>query len=1216
MAEVKWEQEDIVMKNSDNPLGVELRGFNKIHALKFTAAILSAPQNHANLNRLEYFSHLVFQYCSGKRKMTPRYFNKLINSHYLTNLRIMEDETEDCIIDCITSRRGGFLSFSGLFEHQNPVLQEMISSIERFGERENKLWLEPVYALLRLSTVLIDRLGQKRWEYCDSISKGDLIVTNESVSEKRLDDFIFSETTLAQNQIELDLLEPFIVNITDSSSAVDKEVLFKRPIVKISKDKYMLALPTAVAYAAKHALYDHALLNNQLGSLYYNYSIYLFNEIHDKLNSCLSRHGLNVLEPIEDQNQLEDIALEVIVKTTGENYLHIVHIGLPVLTRLQTARLQEFINKTRSELGKRASKVETILIVASYGDHVQIEFSTGCESWVKNTTNFFDFAHFLDNHETPIEYLMLYLWQRQKLIDTGVQLIEFGNYFYSFTYWLDNNYVFYPKDMSLIGVNIMDFDTIHLRKFRIKSKKRLDIHVEQIAKNRNVVVQKMSASSYYEYERDYEIFASLDAARYGTLASCVIIQGVTVWIIVTGDKRYERQLLYDLWHGFTVWLYRISCDISEDLGFQKKVITVDLKFSFDDGLKQKTIHREILDFKPVTDNEGVKLFIDNRIIPYFHGETNDGEDILFTGLLNALSLFTNNTEYAKNILVERYKAKISKDAKLTHVLISYNKLDCLFQNTPGNHYHLPEPNLVSRKDGFIQLLRTDNDIKTFSSESAKSLINDSMNVNISRLCAMLQPFDRYLLITKLLELNEGLLNEKTVWSRTAKAVIGLHGREVASLTALRNASERSKASICMRALIEAAICECKGEHEPNGYDLDDLIGQMITIIDMGTISDAIYFKLTSSELIIYPNGIFDIDMSEAVSLGESYTKDKFNREYSISASNYSQFFGGEKNPHENSSEKDEFLEIFRKEYDIKFIQYTQIIDILTNFAIEKNKSTCSITFDELLRECDNRNIACDVLNVFIDRFVLKPRRTWLPTEGLEARDVQPWRFDRVASLTFKPIIGVPNNNQESFIFGVKHLEETIHHLIGRFLNGVLDKRCYRNEATKTYLGNRTNYLGNLFTKTVAKEIEDCGWKVFSEIKMTELGAPKQPNLGDVDVLAYDNNNNIMIIECKRLKSARTISEMAQICFKYRGISGDRMEKHLTRCQWLKENMDCLRKRFEIPEKTDISIFTPMIFSAPVPITYFSQAPLSKDDIFPLSSLNDYLDKIGGRSQSF
>ena len=50
--------------------------------------------------------------------------------------------------------------------------------------------------------------------------------------------------------------------------------------------------------------------------------------------------------------------------------------------------------------------------------------------------------------------------------------------------------------------------------------------------------------------------------------------------------------------------------------------------------------------------------------------------------------------------------------------------------------------------------------------------------------------------------------------------------------------------------------------------------------------------------------------------------------------------------------------------------------------------------------------------------------------------------------------------------------------------------------------------------------------------MTELGAPA--DLGDVDVLAWNSDGAIQLIECKRLTFARTIAEIANICKRFQG----------------------------------------------------------------------------------
>ena len=88
--------------------------------------------------------------------------------------------------------------------------------------------------------------------------------------------------------------------------------------------------------------------------------------------------------------------------------------------------------------------------------------------------------------------------------------------------------------------------------------------------------------------------------------------------------------------------------------------------------------------------------------------------------------------------------------------------------------------------------------------------------------------------------------------------------------------------------------------------------------------------------------------------------------------------------------------------------------------------------------------------------------------------------------------------------------------------------------------------------------------------MTELGAPSE--FGDIDVLAWKSNKEVLLIECKRLQLARTIAEIAEICRRFRGEVNDDLDKHVRRFTWVKEHLLSLERIVGFkPTKTQVDV---------------------------------------------
>ena len=150
---------------------------------------------------------------------------------------------------------------------------------------------------------------------------------------------------------------------------------------------------------------------------------------------------------------------------------------------------------------------------------------------------------------------------------------------------------------------------------------------------------------------------------------------------------------------------------------------------------------------------------------------------------------------------------------------------------------------------------------------------------------------------------------------------------------------------------------------------------------------------------------------------------------------------------------------------------------------------------------------------------------------------------------------------------------------------------------KRYIGTINNEEGHAFARETANQLRKEGWQTRSEVQMTELGA--SADLGDVDVLAWNPHGEIQIIECKRLRLARTVAEIAEIPAAVLAVRRrDELDKHVQRIKWIKANPAGLQR---------IVGFTPnpaliddrLVTNTRVPMTYLTSLPIEAGKIGPL-----------------
>ena len=141
-----------------------------------------------------------------------------------------------------------------------------------------------------------------------------------------------------------------------------------------------------------------------------------------------------------------------------------------------------------------------------------------------------------------------------------------------------------------------------------------------------------------------------------------------------------------------------------------------------------------------------------------------------------------------------------------------------------------------------------------------------------------------------------------------------------------------------------------------------------------------------------------------------------------------------------------------------------------------------------------------------------------------------------------------------------------------------------------WIGKSRDTIGREFSQSVAKRLEELGWEVESELRVTKLlqkGFDR--NYGDVDVLAWNRTTGrVLIIECKDLQYRKIFGEIAEQLADFRGLlrrdgKPDDLLKHLNRVDLISKHPDEVAKYigFESPP----SIESHLVFKNPAPMQF-------------------------------
>lgn len=469
------------------------------------------------------------------------------------------------------------------------------------------------------------------------------------------------------------------------------------------------------------------------------------------------------------------------------------------------------------------------------------------------------------------------------------------------------------------------------------------------------------------------------------------------------------------------------------------------------------------------------------------------------------------------------------------------------------------------------------------------------------------------LIRELLHRHKTLLREKHRWRITARAVWWLYGVEDGTGVASSTSQEYAQLQICLRALIEAAVCECdkNSGNTPDDFEIDVLVGQMATINELGRSSDVLYYQLSDEGTTLYPNGGYSLNTERLSQMSTPYLIESFGVDYAKSSANYESWAG--KKEELEKEEKDEkesiydlpaFLKAWEAEYNHSFESFRAIAAALQNLAVIQKNVVVEVAVEEIEPDLDGYAFTPADVAAFVSAFSLPSRPTWLAQPpGTLPKEINPWRFQRRLSLMLRPLVAVgPSASQ--LIYGVGTFREALGYILDSIGAATFDKDVFRSKEMRSFLGACVDELGRQFTELVAGKLREAGWQTKTELKLTQLLAPKMPNLEDIDVLAWHDDGTVLVIECKRLKQSKTIAEIALSCQRFAGNVGDHLHKHLRRAEWVKENVPKIAK-FTKLDADIIRIHTPLVVSRPVTFKYLQGLPLQASEIVSIEKLIEY-----------
>lgn len=462
----------------------------------------------------------------------------------------------------------------------------------------------------------------------------------------------------------------------------------------------------------------------------------------------------------------------------------------------------------------------------------------------------------------------------------------------------------------------------------------------------------------------------------------------------------------------------------------------------------------------------------------------------------------------------------------------------------------------------------------------------------------LKKIDRASLISILLnnlELSEHQINR---WKRTYKANLSLHRiRGDFDKVASEKLSQFTGASLGSRLLIEMAVCEAalEGGKEAGVLDIQELLCLTMTMHILGGVSEAINCEVIEPRLVISSFGDILYDHSFYDTIISPYHSSNLKSDFQYSSENYETNFEEDKPIACVKEYFDvEFIDSWFKEFKFHIDEARRFVDFIEDYGLKLNKLVFEVPYLTLTKTfpTSDSEAFIKVLSVLS----IYPRDSWtnIP-KPFKKTDWQPWKFRRRFSNAFKPIVEI--NEKKDLLISPEHVRRGFFHLVRSAYQAHLDENHFTSKKMRQWIGKTRAKEGLAFNSKVAKKLSYLGWNVREEIRITEILNKKLIDLGDVDVLAWNEKSNVvLVIECKNLEFAKTQGEIARQLSEFKGVvnhegKNDRLYKHILRIRELEADLDGVSR---FVNSNNLIVLKPcLLFSRLVPMNFSNSSELNK-----------------------
>ena len=397
----------------------------------------------------------------------------------------------------------------------------------------------------------------------------------------------------------------------------------------------------------------------------------------------------------------------------------------------------------------------------------------------------------------------------------------------------------------------------------------------------------------------------------------------------------------------------------------------------------------------------------------------------------------------------------------------------------------------------------------------------------------------------------------------------------------------------LRTLVEIAAYSCprgSGEEKIGDDRLMALMVRACLLIETSQIRFGVFQGFIAPDVSFNEEGELIYDAGELGLLMKRYSE-QTNQEWDLgNVASYGRQIGTLSPPADEEVVQagSEFDVAFVAEFGVSVPKLGECITRLENYAVRG--SVCSVlylTTTELAAILDHLDEPA--LKGFIESFSLPLRSgRYEDLAELKEREVHPWLHRRQLSLIARPMVPDGVGPDARFLIPVGLLRQGIDLRIGQWRRGEMGAQSARLDKMKTWVGAAKDDWGKRFEKAVIDRLEAKGFRCLGGKMMPFYGAPGNPNLGDLDVLAWHSDKpDILVVECKNLLLARNLAEVIDELreFSEHPPNGaiNALTKHIRRFNWIRDNWAQASKAEGMPNRDSPRLRSVLLFNASGPV---------------------------------